>query len=86
MDELHILIATHRDIQDCSILCYSETWLGERTSDKAITLDGYMVLEKTEVQRKSARFMEETRLSLSNNADVPTVRLSQDLVLNMWNI
>ncbi|XP_032872293.1 NACHT, LRR and PYD domains-containing protein 12-like [Amblyraja radiata] len=30
-----------RNLQDCSMLCFCETWLGERTPDEAITPDGY---------------------------------------------
>ncbi|CAM4331524.1 unnamed protein product [Leuciscus chuanchicus] len=41
MDELRVQISTQRDLQDCSMLCFCETWLGERTPDEAITLDGY---------------------------------------------
>lgn len=29
VDELHARICTQRDVQDCSILCFCETWLGE---------------------------------------------------------
>ncbi|XP_073720820.1 uncharacterized protein [Misgurnus anguillicaudatus] len=41
MDELRVRISTQRDIQDCSMLCFCETWLGKRTPDEAITPDGY---------------------------------------------
>lgn len=30
-----------RDLQDCSMLCFCETWLGGRTPDEAITLHSY---------------------------------------------
>lgn len=46
MDELHARISLQKDIQDCSILCFCETWLGESTPDEAITLAGYMVFRE----------------------------------------
>ncbi|XP_068569872.1 uncharacterized protein [Cebidichthys violaceus] len=41
MDELLCRIATQRYIQDCSVLCFCETWLGETTPDEVITPGGY---------------------------------------------
>lgn len=41
MGELHDRISTQRDIQDCLILCFCETWLGERTSNEEIKPDDY---------------------------------------------
>lgn len=41
MDDLHAWISTLKDIQECSILFFCETWLGERTPDTAIRTDGF---------------------------------------------
>ncbi|RXN13623.1 RNA-directed DNA polymerase from mobile element jockey-like protein [Labeo rohita] len=43
MDELHARISMQKEVQECSILCFCETWLGERTPDVALTPDGYTV-------------------------------------------
>lgn len=43
MNKLHAQISKLKDIQECSILCFCETWPGERTPDTAISPDGYMV-------------------------------------------
>jgi len=72
VDELHDRISMQKDIQDCSIglLCFCETWLGERRPDKAITPDGYTVFRED-------RFAAEERPHLSKNPGVPTVRSYQ---------
>lgn len=36
-----------RDLQDCSMLCFCETWLGGRTPDEAITLHSYAAFNTT---------------------------------------
>lgn len=46
VDELHARISMQKDIRDCSILCFCETWLGERTPDEAMTPDGYTVFRE----------------------------------------
>lgn len=43
MDELFCRMATQRYFKDCSVLCFCETWLGQRTPDEAITPAGYTV-------------------------------------------
>lgn len=43
MDELHARISKQRYVQDCSMLCFCETWLGDKTPDESITPEGYMV-------------------------------------------
>ena len=43
MDELHARTSTQKDIQDFSILCFCETWQGERTPDEAVIKGRYTV-------------------------------------------
>ncbi len=43
IDDLISRLATQRYIQDCSVLCFCETWLDQRTPDEAITPAGYSV-------------------------------------------
>lgn len=44
MYEIQARISIQKDMWDCSILCFYETWLKERTPDEAVALDGYMVV------------------------------------------
>ena len=55
MDELHVRISTQKDIQDCTLFCFCETWLGEKSPDAAVTLDGYTVFRGDRSARDSGK-------------------------------
>ena len=40
-DELYFLIKSRRDFNDCSIICFSETWLDGKTPENALCPEGY---------------------------------------------
>ena len=75
MDELCARISTQKDIQDCTLLCFCETWLGERTPDEAVTLDGYTVFRGDGALGKAERPAEVERPFSSNNPGVWTAGL-----------
>ncbi|KAK0146756.1 hypothetical protein N1851_013962 [Merluccius polli] len=89
MDELHARISMQKDIQDCTLLCFCETWLGERTPDEAVTPDGYTVFRGDRSARESGGGMAilvkqswctDRRIiskSCSENVEYLTVRLRQ---------
>ncbi|KAK7939451.1 hypothetical protein WMY93_002777 [Mugilogobius chulae] len=75
MDELHTRISTQKDIRDCSMLCFCETWLGEKTPDAAVTPDGYSVYRGDRSAVESGKT--EERWHSSSNPGVLTVTHSQ---------
>ena len=40
-DELSYLMKTRRDFSDCSVYCFTETWLDPLTPDSAVLHSGY---------------------------------------------
>lgn len=44
LDELLALTGLHREFQECSIMCFTETWLNESISDSLVALDGFHLL------------------------------------------
>ncbi|KAK7879987.1 hypothetical protein WMY93_033334 [Mugilogobius chulae] len=77
MDELLTRISTQRDIRDCSMLCFCETWLGEKTPDAAVTPDGYSVYRGDRSAVESGKTRGGGTLALVKQSCVLTVTHSQ---------
>lgn len=44
LDELSALTRLHREFRECSIMCFTETWLNESIPDSLVALDGFHLL------------------------------------------
>lgn len=58
LDDLFSWMATQRYIQDCSVLCFCETGLRERTPDEAVTPTGYTLFRADRKAMESGKTRE----------------------------
>lgn len=43
MDKLSLLISSQREFQECSMLCFTDTWLYEDISDSTASVPGFQI-------------------------------------------
>ncbi|TWW76585.1 hypothetical protein D4764_13G0012470 [Takifugu flavidus] len=77
MDELSALTRLQREYRECSLMCFTETWLNGLSSDSHVTLDGFQLV------RADRKANEGGHIRVKEQYCSKDIKLLADLNLNL---